>query len=222
MCVYVTKGLRLSYGRWGLRYSSGWRMTVYVKIPVYIYDREIELIFTRAATTSKAHHIFFFAYPQAHRTPPPPRLPGCLPRRNSGSWDTVVQAAASPPRFDGNSHHPAPLGYFDAGYDWRNVARRAASATAAPTTCATPGLLSVDVMELAEGRGFAGDMAPVVESTRGCTYRVVVVVRGDDGGGGEGGCRDKVSVHVSEFFSSSRVCADAFRACLERSAGRAM
>ncbi|CAM9353698.1 unnamed protein product, partial [Pylaiella littoralis] len=134
-------------------------------------------------------------------------LPWPEDRPDHASWDTVVQAAASPPRFD-SSPHQASLGYCGAEYDWRKLARRsaaaAAAAAAAPSTYsartsaivrAAPGLLSVDVMKLAKCRGFAGELAPVLESIEGCTYRVVVVRDGAGGGGGGGG-RDKVSVHV--------------------------
>lgn len=90
----------------------------------------------------------------------------------------MVQA---PPFFDSDPNL-TPLGY---NRDWRSAPRGAAAAAA--------GLLSVDVMKLAEGRGFAGGLAAVVQSTGGCTYRVVF-----DGAteGGKGG----VGVHVSVIF----------------------
>eukprot|EP00752_Nemacystus_decipiens_P011710 g10391.t1 len=107
-------------------------------------------------------------------------LPRPESRPDHPSWNTV-QAS---PCFDGDLHL-APPGYG-------NLTRRAhhAEAPAATAGC----LLSVDVMELAEGRGFAGELAAVVETTGGCTYRVVV---GGGGGGGDGGLgRDNINVHV--------------------------
>lgn len=125
----------------------------------------------------------------------------------------------------------APLGCCGGDYERRNLARRAAApppaaavaAAATPTTYATRGLLAVEVKKLVEGRGFAGELAPVVESTENCTYRVVVVRGGAEGGEGRGGgaggrSRDSVGVHVRGVYSRAYTCL--FSERFEYSAGR--
>lgn len=126
----------------------------------------------------------------------------------SRRWDTVE---SSPPPF-----HTLPAGYDERRSPFGFVAPAAAAVAAVPATHAgalpDAGLLAVDVMKLADGRGFAGTLAPVVESTGGCTYRVVVCEGGHglrcgdgsgsgSGGNGEGrssgGGGAGVGVHVS-------------------------
>lgn len=101
-------------------------------------------------------------------------------------WDTVQ----SLPRFDDSAN----AGVWPTGRS--------------STSPAVPGLLAVDVLKLADGTGFAGNLAAIVESTAGCTYRVVL---GGDGEGEGGG----VTVHVSFFLlrAHRRRGACAFSAC---------
>ncbi|CAM9972664.1 unnamed protein product, partial [Ectocarpus fasciculatus] len=120
-------------------------------------------------------------------------LPRPEERPDHASWDTVRQW----PGLDSDGDLPAPLGYYNSDRRWRDgaaptfAARAAtASAAAAVTRCR---LLSVDVMKLAEGQGYAGELAAVVESTACCTYRVVVGDGGRRRGTGEG---SSVGVHV--------------------------
>lgn len=66
-------------------------------------------------------------------------------------------------------------------------------------------------MKLAEGRGFAGGLAAVVETAGGCTYRIVVAgggggSSGSGSGSGAGGRLDTVNVHVSFCFRFVLFC----------------
>eukprot|EP00903_Cladosiphon_okamuranus_P015496 g14307.t1 len=104
-------------------------------------------------------------------------LPRPESRPEHPNWETVQ--ASAPVLFDGDLQLP-PLGYG-------NLARRTQTTALAAGGC----LLSVDVMKLGEGLGFAGGLAAVVETTGGCTYRIVV------GGSGAGGGRgSSINVHV--------------------------
>lgn len=123
---------------------------------------------------------------------------GCLsPTRSPpllNSWDTVQQG----PSLDSYRDPLAPLGYYG-DRRWRDGAAptlAARAATASASAAAAGGrLLAVDMMKLADGQGYAGELAAVVESTGCCTYRIVVGDGGHHRGAGEGG----VGVHVSSL-----------------------
>ncbi|CAM9985139.1 unnamed protein product [Ectocarpus sp. 13 AM-2016] len=121
-------------------------------------------------------------------------LPRPEERPDHASWDTVQQE----PSLDSHRDPLAPLEYY---FDrrWCDSAAPTFAASAAPgSASAAPAggrLLSVDVMKLAEGQGYAGGLAAVVESTGCCTYRIVVGDGGHHRGAGEGG----VGVHVSSL-----------------------
>ncbi|CAM9906431.1 unnamed protein product, partial [Ectocarpus sp. 8 AP-2014] len=118
-------------------------------------------------------------------------LPRPEERPDHASWDTVQQG----PSLDSHRDPLAPLGYYG-DRRWCDGAAPdfAARAATASTSAAAAGgrLLSVDVMKLAEGQEYAGELAAVVESTGCCTYRIVVGGGGHHRGAGEGG----VGVHV--------------------------
>lgn len=107
-----------------------------------------------------------------------------------GSWDTVQ---ATPPYLHDYPHAtPWVGGAYREGAGWPGFPPSSFNTTSddfASGNGVAPALLAVDVMQLAENRGFAGGLAAVVEYSGGCTYQVV---RG--GGGGGGG---RVNVHVS-------------------------
>ncbi|CAM9978099.1 unnamed protein product [Ectocarpus sp. 12 AP-2014] len=121
-------------------------------------------------------------------------LPRPEERPDHASWDTVQQG----PSLDSHRDPLAPLGYY---FDrrWYDSAAPTFAARAAPgSASAAPAggrLLSVDVMKLAEGQGYAGELAAVVESTGCCTYRIVVGDGGHHRRAGEGG----VGVHVGSL-----------------------
>ncbi|CAN0563583.1 unnamed protein product, partial [Ectocarpus sp. 12 AP-2014] len=127
-------------------------------------------------------------------------LPRPEERPDHASWDTVQQG----PSLDSHRDPLAPLGYY---FDrrWCDSADPTSAARAAPgSASAAPAggrLLSVDVMKLAEGQGYAGELAAVVESTGCCTYRIVVGDGGHHRRAGEGG----VGVHVVVHADGSEV-----------------
>ncbi|CAB1117199.1 unnamed protein product [Ectocarpus sp. CCAP 1310/34] len=121
-------------------------------------------------------------------------------RPDHASWDTLHQG----PSLDSHRDPLAPLGYYGDRRRCDSAAPTfaARSATGSASAAAAGGrLLSVDVMELAEGQGYAGELAIVVESTGGCTYRIVVGDGGHHRRAGEGG----VGVHVVVHADGSEV-----------------
>lgn len=141
-------------------------------------------------------------YPSPH--PPAPFLRPPSPPASIGRWDTVQ---TSPPALHGNPHTtPWIGGTYGVGAGWRAFPAAscytANGGTANGIGAAAPALLAVDVMQLAEDRGFPGGLAAVVECSGGCTYQVVLDGGGGGGGGGEGGWgggrgAGRINVHVS-------------------------
>ncbi|CAN0190549.1 unnamed protein product [Ectocarpus sp. 6 AP-2014] len=127
-------------------------------------------------------------------------LPRPEERPDHASWDTVQQG----PSLDSHRDPLAPLGYYG-DRRWCDGAPptfAARAATSSASAAAAGGrLLSVDVMKLAEGQGYAGELAAVVESTGCCTYRIVVGGGGHHRGAGGGG----VGVHVVVHADGSEV-----------------
>lgn len=72
----------------------------------------------------------------------------------------------------------------------------------------SPSLLAVDVLKLAEGWGFAGTLAPLIEMSEECTYRIVQGSTGDDNITGQW---RGVKVHVRDGHKSLWVCASGAR-----------